>query len=124
MRFVACDRGRLGGGVGEPEGTGEGEAVKPGLEGKPLALLSPSVDDKVDRGRGTMRFGGDAVRSMAEAARAGGGAKVVPIGILGAVWLGDTVWARTGGGGGAAGLVASAPAYNNMTLGNGSTHYC
>ena len=65
-----------------------------------------------------MRFGGDAVRSMAEAARAGGGAEVVPVGILGAVWPGDVVWARVGGGGGAAGFVASEPAYNNLRLGN------
>jgi hypothetical protein len=70
-----------------------------------------SVGAKVDRGRGTMRFGGDAVRSMAEAARAVGGARVVPVGILGEVWPGDAVWARLGGGGGAAGFVASAPAF-------------
>ena len=77
-----------------------------------------SVGAKVDRGRGTMRFGGDAVRSMAEAARAVGGARVVPVGILGEVWPGDAVWARLGGGGSAAGFVASAPAYNNLRLGN------
>jgi len=71
-------------------------------------LFSPSVGAKVDRGRGTMRFGGDAVRSMAEAARAGGGATA---GILGAVCLGDAVWARVGGGGGPAGFVASALAF-------------
>lgn len=65
-----------------------------------------------------MRFGGDAERSMAEAARAVGGARLVPVGILGEVWLGDTVWARLGGGGGAAGFAASAPAYNNLRLGN------
>ena len=76
-----------------------------------MALLSPSVGGKVDWGQGTMHFGGDAVRSMAKAAHGGGGARVVPIGILGAVWLGDTVWAWTGGGGGAAGLVALALAY-------------
>ena len=58
-----------------------------------------------------MHFGGDAVRSMAEAVRGGGGARVVPIGILSAVWLGDTVWVWMGGGGGAAGLVALALAY-------------
>jgi hypothetical protein len=65
-----------------------------------------------------MRFGGEAVRSMAEAARAGGGASVVPAAILGAVCPGDAVWARVGGGGGPAGFVASAPAYNNLRLGN------
>ena len=85
MRFVACDRGRLGGGVGDPEGPGDGESVmrRPG-EGIPFMTSSP-VGVKADRGRGTMRFGGDAVRSMAEAARAGGGAKETPFVFLGAV---------------------------------------
>ena len=87
-------------------------------------LLSPSVTAREDRGRGTMRFGGDAVRSMAEAARGGGGARVLPAGILGAVCPGDVVWARMGGGGGAAGFVTSAPAYNNVRLGNESSCCC
>jgi hypothetical protein len=83
LRFVACDRGRLGGGVGDPEGPGEGESVmrEPG-GGTPFETSSP--EGKADRGRGTMRFGGDAVRSMAEAARAGGGARETPFGFLGA----------------------------------------
>jgi len=51
---------------------------------------SPSVGTKFDRERELMRFGGE-VRSMAEAARAGGGAKKDPFGILGAEWLGDAV---------------------------------
>jgi len=80
LRFVACDRGRLGGGVGDPEGPGEGESVM--REGTPFGTSSP--DGKADRGRGTMRFGGDAVRSTAEAARAGGGTKETPFGFLGA----------------------------------------
>jgi len=84
LRFVACDRGRLGGGVGDPEGPGEGESTLrwPG-NGTPFGTSSP-VGSKADRGRGTMRFGGDAVRSMAEAARAGGGARGTPFGFLGA----------------------------------------
>lgn len=84
MRFAACERGRLGGGVGDPEGPGEGEFVmrEPG-GGTPFATQSPA-GGKADRGRGTMRFGGDAVRSIAEAARAGGGAGETPFGILGA----------------------------------------
>jgi len=82
LRFAACDRGRLGGGVGDPEGPGEGESVicGPG-ESVPLAI-PPVVGGKADRGRGTIRFGGDAVRSIADAARAGGGAKETPFGIL------------------------------------------
>ena len=84
LRFVACDRGRLGGGVGDPEGPGEGESVMRELgEDKPFGISSP-VGGKVDRGRGTMRFGGDAVRSTAEAARGGGGARETPFGFLGA----------------------------------------
>ena len=84
-----------------------------------MTSLVPSADAKVDRGRGTMRFGGDAVRSMAEAARAGGGA-VVPVSVLGALWRGDAVWARVGGGGGCIASVpaASVPAYNDLRLGN------
>jgi hypothetical protein len=83
LRFVACDRGRLGGGVGDPEGPGEGESVmrEPGA-GTPFGTSSPG--GKADRGRGTMRFGGDAVRSTAEAARAGGGARETPFDFLGA----------------------------------------
>lgn len=82
LRFVAWDRGRLGGGVGEPEGPGEGESDKRGPGGgKPFANPS-SVGAKADRGRGTVRFGGDALRSMAEAARAGGGAGEYPFGFL------------------------------------------
>jgi hypothetical protein len=82
LRFVAWDRGRLGGGVGDPEGPGEGvfDERGPG-EGKPFANPS-SVGAKADRGRGTMRFGGDALRSMAEAARAGGGTGETPFGFL------------------------------------------
>lgn len=85
MRFVACDRGRLGGGVGDPEGPGDGELAmrRPG-EGMPFMTSSP-VGAKADRGRETIRFGGDAVRSMAEAARAGGGARETPFVFLGAV---------------------------------------
>ncbi len=91
MRFVAWDRGRLGGGVGDPEGPGEGESVKRGPGGgTPFANPSPA-GGKVDRGRGTPRFGGDAVRSMAEAARTVGGAGESPFGILGTTWLGDVV---------------------------------
>ena len=74
LRFVACDRGRLGGGVGDPEGPGEGEFVMRGPGGTPFGTSSP-VGGKADWGRGTMRFGGDAVRSTAEAARGGGGAR-------------------------------------------------
>jgi hypothetical protein len=82
LRFVAWDRGRLGGGVGDPEGPGEGESDKRGPGGsKPFANPS-SVGAKADRGRGTVRFGGDAPRSMAEAARAGGGAEETPFGFL------------------------------------------
>jgi len=33
LRFVACDRGRLGGGVGDPKGPGEGESVMRGPGG-------------------------------------------------------------------------------------------
>jgi hypothetical protein len=83
LRFVACDRGRLGGGVGEPEGPGEGESVMRGpCGGMPFGTSSP-VGGKADRGW-SMRFGGDAVRSTAEAARAGGGARETPFGFLGA----------------------------------------
>ena len=79
LRFVAWDRGRLGGGVGDPEGTGEGESdVRGAGGGKPFA--NPSAGGKADRGRGTIRFGGDALRSMAEAARAGGGTGEIPFG--------------------------------------------
>lgn len=91
LRFAACDRGRLGGGVGDPEGAGEGESVKRGDGGRtPFANPSPP-GGKADRGRRTVRLGGDAERSMAEAARAGGGAGDTPFGILGAGWLGDVV---------------------------------
>jgi hypothetical protein len=80
LRFVAWDRGRLGGGVGDPEGTGEGESdVRGAGGGKPFASPSPA-GGKADRGRGTIRFGGDALRSMAEAARAGGGIGETPFG--------------------------------------------
>jgi len=91
LRFVACDRGRLGGGVGDPEGPGEGESViREAGGGRPFAIPSP-VGGKADRGRGTIRFGGDAVRSIAEAARAGGGAKEAPFAILGTERPGDVV---------------------------------
>ena len=85
MRFVACDRGRLGGGVGDPGGPGEGESVtrRPG-RGTPFTTSSP-VGSKVGRGREGTRLGGDAVISMAEAARAGGGARETPFVFLGAV---------------------------------------
>lgn len=81
--FVACDRGRLGGGIGDSEGTGEGESVirEPGVS-TPFGISSP-VGGKADRGRG-MRFGRDAVRSMAEAARRGGGGRETPFVFLGA----------------------------------------
>jgi hypothetical protein len=71
---------------------------------------SPPVVAKFDRERVTMRLGGDALRSIAEAARAVGGAGKVPFGILAAERPGDAVWARDGGGGGATGCAASAPA--------------
>jgi hypothetical protein len=80
FRFVACDRGRLGGGVGDPEGPGEGESIMRG--GTPFGTSSPG--GKADLGRGTIRFGGDALRSTAEAARWGGGARETPFGFLGA----------------------------------------
>lgn len=84
LRFVACDRGRLGGGVGDPEGAGEGESIMRRPDGgTPFGASSP-VGDKTDWGRGTMRFGGDAVRSTAEAARGGGGARETPFVFLGA----------------------------------------
>jgi hypothetical protein len=84
LRFVACDRGRLGGGVGDPEGPGDGESVMRGPgKGTPFGASSP-VGGKADRGRGTIRFGGDAVRSTAEAARRGGGARETPFIFLGA----------------------------------------
>lgn len=51
--------------------------------GTPLGTSSP-VGGKADRGRETMRFGGDAVRSTAEAARRGGGPRETPFGFLGA----------------------------------------
>lgn len=82
--FVACDRGRLGGGVGDPEGPGEGESVIRELGGGTPFGTSSAVGGKADRGRGTMRFGGDAVRSTAEAARGGGGPRETPFGFLGA----------------------------------------
>lgn len=85
MRFVACDRGRLGGGVGDPEGPGEGESAMRALDGGTPFTTSSPVGGKADRGRGTMRLGGDAVRSMAEAARAGGGARETSFVFLGAV---------------------------------------
>lgn len=91
LRFVACDRGRLGGGVGDPKGPGEGKSViRETGGGRPFAIPSPD-GGKADRGRGTIRFGGDAVRSIAEAARAGGGGKEAPFVILGAKRLGDVV---------------------------------
>ena len=80
LRFVAWDRGRLGGGVGDPEGAGEGESDERGPGGsKPFANPSPA-GAKADRGRRTVRFGGDALRSIAEAARAGGGTGETPFG--------------------------------------------
>jgi hypothetical protein len=91
LRFAACDRGRLGGGVNEPEEPGGGESTARGVRGTPFVAPSPSAGAKFDREREAMRFGGDAVRSMAEAARAGGGAKKDPFGILGAEWLGEAV---------------------------------
>jgi hypothetical protein len=47
---------------------------------------------------------------MAEADRAGGGAGFVPVGMP-ALRPGEAVWARDGGGGGAAGFAASTPAF-------------
>ena len=85
MRFVACDRGRLGGGVGDPGGPGDGDSVIRGPGGATPFTNSSPVGGRADRGRGTMRLGGDAVRSMAEEARAGGGARVTPFVFLGAV---------------------------------------
>jgi hypothetical protein len=84
LRFVACDRGRLGGGVGDPGGPGEGDSVIRGPGGGTPFTTSSPVGGKVDRGRGAMRLEGGAFRSMAEAARAGGGASVTPLGFLGA----------------------------------------
>jgi hypothetical protein len=91
LRFVACDRGRLGGGVGDPEGAGEGKSVKRGAGGRTPFVNSSSPGGKADRGRGTIRLGGDAERSMAEAARAGGGTGDTPFGFLRVEWLGDVV---------------------------------
>jgi hypothetical protein len=54
----------------------------PGV-GTPFGASSP-VGGKADRGRETIRFGGDAVRSTAEAARGGGGARETPFAVLGA----------------------------------------
>jgi hypothetical protein len=85
LRFAAWDRGRLGGGVGDPEGPGEGESIVRGPGGGMPFMTSSPVGGKADRGRGTMRLGGDEVRSMAEAARAGGGARDTPFVFLGAV---------------------------------------
>ena len=50
--------------------------------GTPFGTSSP-VGGKADRGRGTMRFGGEALRSTAEAARGGGGPRETPFVFLG-----------------------------------------
>jgi hypothetical protein len=91
LRFVACDRGRLGGGVGEPDDVGGGESVERREgESRPFVVPSPSIGTKFDRERETMRFGGDAVRSIAEAARAGGGGRA-PFDDFGTERPGDAV---------------------------------
>ena len=66
---------------------------------------------KFDRTRGAFfAVGGDTLRSIADAERVGGG---VGDEVDGTRLLrpGEAVWARVGGGGGAAGLVGSAPAF-------------
>lgn len=81
--------------------------------GEPAGLGTPdsAIGTKFDRGRVPFsdRLGGDIVRSMADAERAGGGMGVVPLGILGAEWPGEAVWARAGGAGGPEVVVASPP---------------
>jgi hypothetical protein len=78
----ACDFGRPGGGPG-------GTNVDPiGVFGVELASVGGI---KFDRARMTVLFGGDVLRSIAEAERAGGMSPMVPFGSLGPVLPGEVV---------------------------------
>lgn len=77
-----------------------------------------SVGTRFDRTRIIVFLGGDVLRSMAEAGRTGGGGRPAP----GEVTLGcdtpvgDALWVRDGGAGGALDFVISAPAYNRINI--------
>ena len=102
--FVACDLGRMGGGVDDAAGTGS----------------ESDFGTKLDRTR--MLLFGDAPRSTAEADRAGGGATFVPLGSVPPDLPGDAVCDLEGGGGGVADLGGSVPpAYADISI--LSTHY-
>lgn len=106
--------GGPGGGVarlGGPEDPDEGGGGVPGGMIPGLGGGGPtSSGTKLERTRFRDRRGGE-VRSIADAERvgpsmAGGGG---PLRARGAELPGEAVWARDGGGGGVAGLAASAP---------------
>lgn len=104
MRFDACDFGRPGGGAG-------GSKDDPAL----CVLDEESVSEggtKLERTRTTVLLGGDVLKSIADADRAGGGSPWCAPGESAVFDLpGEAVCALEGGGGGMAGFSDSDAAF-------------
>lgn len=100
LRFEACDFGRPGGGVG---GSKDDDAL--------CALRVESASDggtKFERTRTTVLLGGDVLKSIADADRAGGASPWFVPGESVALDLpGEAVCALEGGGGGVTGFSGS-----------------
>jgi len=113
LRFDAWDLGGPGGGGGVESSPGDGGAsdTEEGVD----AVDSASTGAKLERERIKDFRGGETLRSIAEAERAGGGTGDVPFGILGEDRPGEAVCAREGGGGGVVGVATSVPAYKRAS---------
>jgi len=95
LRFEACDDfGRPGGAAG-----GSKDEAAPGVLG---AVSVSGGGARLERTRMTVLFGGDTLRSIADAERAGGASpRFEPAESVDLDLPGEAVWALDGGGGGA-----------------------